>query len=200
MTPIKKWPRIGCWAAIVGGLCWVTKGGLILLAGDQPPILFEIAPAFFALALVELSSHVNGRSRLAQIGVVLAVLGGGAAILNSLRELWMVVTGTAITEIELISALAGFGWLLGLLLVGIPVWRRKALPGKWRYLPFSMGIVSFPLIILFATIGEVSTLEVDLAQRLIEIPLVLIGLGWIGLGWQMLAQRSYYLETVTDLE
>jgi len=130
------------WAAILGGFCWILKGGLILLTGEQPPVLFEVAPVFFAAAMVGLAGLINGRSRLAQAGLVFAVIGGMAAVFNSLRELWAVATGRAIIEIELFSALAGFGWLLGLLLVGIPVWRRQALAGKWRYLPFLMGFLS----------------------------------------------------------
>lgn len=53
--------------------------------------------------------------------------------------------------------------------------------------------LSFPLIILFTIVGEVSSLQPDLAERLIEIPLVMIGLGWITLGRQMHAQRENYL-------
>jgi len=41
-------------AAILGGLCWIVKGALIMLTGEQPPYIFEIAPVFFALGAVGL--------------------------------------------------------------------------------------------------------------------------------------------------
>ena len=183
----KSWRWIGGWAAIVGAMCWVVKGGLILLTGNQPPLLFEIAPAFFAVAIVGMVDCVNGRSRLAQIGVGFAVAGGVAALFNSVRELAMIITSRAISEIELFSVLAGFGWLLGLLLVGIPVWRQGVFSDFWRRLPVITAVSAFPLIVLFSILGEIVGENTNLGERMIEIPLILIGLAWIGIGWQLLS-------------
>lgn len=188
MMITEKRVRIGGWAAILGGVCWIFKGGMILLTGEQPALFFEIAPAFFAVAIIGLVGLLNGRGgQLALVGMVLAVVGGVAALLNSVRELMLVLTGEAFAEIELISALAGFGWLLGLLLVGIPVWQTHALPGKWRMIPLLLAVSSFPLLIVFSILAEVLDLAPDLAERMIEIPLVLIGLIWVGLGRVMVS-------------
>lgn len=52
----------------------------ILLAEVQPPLLFEIAPLFFAVGLWGLYVVLNDRySRLARTGTVVASLGGIAA-------------------------------------------------------------------------------------------------------------------------
>lgn len=176
--------RISGGAAAIGGFCWFIKSGLILLTGEQPPLLFEIAPAFFAIAIVGLAGSLNGQSRLAQTGMVIAIGGGAAALLNSVRELLITVTGMVFMEIELISILAGLGWLIGLLFVGIPVWRRQIFPGKWRFLPVLMAVSPLPMIILFSIMGEMMGIEPALGERLIEIPLLLLGLGWIALGWR----------------
>lgn len=183
----EKWILIGAWTAIVGGMCLTIKGGMILLTGDQPALLIEIAPVFFAVAIVGLFGCLNGRGGwLARAGIVLAVAGGLAALLNSTRELMILITGEAITEFEPLSALAGFGWLLGLLLVGIPIWRTQALPGKWRMIPLFIVTSIMPLIVTFSIVGEVTGMAPDMAERLIEIPLVFLGFIWLGLGRIML--------------
>lgn len=183
--------RISGGAAAIGGLCWLIKSGLILLTGEQPPLLFEIAPAFFAIAIVGLAGRLNGQSRLARAGVVIAIAGGVAALLNALRELLITVTGMVLVEIELISILAGFGWLFGLLFVGIPVWRRQIFSEKWRFLPVLMAVSPLPMIILFSLMGEVMGIEASWGERLIEIPLLLLGLGWMALGWRLVFNNKY---------
>ena len=174
--------RVSGGAAAIGGFCWVLKSSLILLTGEQPLLLFEIAPAFFAIALVGLAARLNGQSRLARAGVISAIAGGVAAFLNSVRELLMAATGMVLMEIELISIAAGFGWLFGLLFVGIPIWQRQAFSGKWRLLPVLLAVFPFPMIILLSIVGEGMGLEPAVGERLIEVPLLLLGLGWVALG------------------
>ena len=43
--------RLGGVAALLGGVAWAVKGGVILAGGDQPPLLFEAAPCLFGLGL-----------------------------------------------------------------------------------------------------------------------------------------------------
>ena len=177
--------RISGGGAAIGGFCWLIKSGLILLTGVQPPLLFEIAPAFFAVAIVGLAEQLYGQSRLARAGAVIAIVGGVAALLNTLRELLLIATGMALMEIELMSITSGLGWLIGLLFVGIPIWRRRVLTDNWRFLPVIMAVAPLPMIILFAVTGELMGIEAHLGERLIEIPLLLLGLGWIALGWHL---------------
>ena len=51
--------RYGSLGAIVGGLLLVIKGSAILITGHQPPLLFQIAPLFIGLGLLEISSPIR---------------------------------------------------------------------------------------------------------------------------------------------
>ena len=183
--------RVSGGAAAIGGLCWLLKSGLILLTGEQPLLLFEVAPAFFAIAIVGLAGRVNGQSGLARAGAMIAIAGGVAALLNSVREVFIAATGMVLMEIELISIAAGFGWLFGLLFVGISMWRRQTFSGRWRLLPVLLAVVPFPMIILLSIVGEAMGLAPAVGERLIEIPLLLLGLGWMALGWHLVFNSKH---------
>ncbi len=66
---------------------------------------------------------------------------------------------------------------VGLVLLGIAVRRADALPGRWRSLPLAIGAGGFPLMIVVGGVLEA------LSERLLEIPLVVLGLAWIALGY-----------------
>src|SRR5688572_4453848 len=79
----RTWSRVGGVCAMVGGLCWAVKALAILVTGDQPPILFEIAPVFFAAGLIGLYAKLPARrGPAARIGIALATISGALAVLG----------------------------------------------------------------------------------------------------------------------
>ncbi len=57
-------------AAFIGGLMWIYKSLGILLTGDQPDYVFEVAPAFFGASLAVLVYAL--RRELRRPAIVLA--------------------------------------------------------------------------------------------------------------------------------
>ena len=48
-------------AAILGGVLWIVKGGVILFGGEQPDYIFALAQFLFAIGLMGLYSLLRGR-------------------------------------------------------------------------------------------------------------------------------------------
>ena len=161
--------RIGGLAAMVGGLLWAVKGGAILLTGQQPPVVFEAALPLFALGLLGLHARLEGRGGpLGKAGVLVAYAALAAAVL------------VLVASLPPLYAVAGFGPFLGLVLMGSATLQAKVFPPPWSALPLALGLGG-PLLILagggLALMGE----------RLLEIPIVLVGLAWMLLGYSVLA-------------
>lgn len=161
--------RVGGLAAMVGGLLWVVKGGSILLTGRQPPLVFEAALPLFALGLLGLHARLEGRGGpLGKAGVLVAYAALAAAVI------------LLVAPLPPLYAVAGFGPFLGLVLVGSATSQARIFSPPWSALPLAMGLGG-PLLILagggLALMGE----------RLLEIPIVLVGLAWMLLGYSVLA-------------
>lgn len=163
--------RLSGLAAMVGGLLWVVKGGAILLTGQQPPVVFEAAMPLFAVGLLGLHARLDGRGGpLGKAGVLVAyaALASAAIIL--------------MTPLAPFYAVAGFGPFLGLVLLGSATLQARVFPSPWRALPLAMGLGG-PLLILM---GGVLAL---ISERLLEIPIVLVGGAWILLGYWVLVVK-----------
>lgn len=160
-------------AALVGGMLWVFKGGAVLLRYDQPEHAFEVAPLLFALVTLGLAPRVPP-SRARRIGIVLAVtavLGGLIAAASS------VVTGSVL----------GAGLLTGtvtmtaaLVIVGLGLRRSGTAVGR---LLLVLGLGTIPAI---AAGGALSLLD----ERLLEAPIVAIGLVWIAVGLALVRSKT----------
>ncbi len=164
--------RLGGLAAMVGGLLWVVKGGSILLTGQQPPVVFEAAMPLFAVGLLGLHARLEGRGgSLGKAGVLVAYAALAAAGL------------LLVAPLPPFYAVAGFGPFLGLVLVGSATLQARTLPPPWSALPLALGLGG-PLLILagggLALMGE----------RLLEIPIVLVGVAWMLLGYSVLAVKG----------
>jgi len=63
--------RLGGVAALLSGVAWTVKGGVILAGGDQPPLLFEAAPGLFGLGLwsVAHATMLPSHRRTAALGL-----------------------------------------------------------------------------------------------------------------------------------
>lgn len=164
------WP--GGVAAVIGGLMWVVKGMSILLTGDQPPVVFGAAMLFFAVGLLGLGARLGERrGPLGKAGVVVAYIVVVSAVVAFAAELTPFI------------AVAGFGPFIGLVLLGSATSRAGIFPSPWSALPLAMGLGG-PLLILAG--GGLALIN----ERLLEVPIVLIGCAWMLLGYSVLAVKN----------
>ena len=164
--------RLGGLAAILGGLMWVVKGGGILLTGEQLPVVFEAAMPLFAVGLLGLHARLGERGGpLGKAGVLVAYAAMASAVV------------AFVTPLTPFIAAAGFGPFLGLVLLGSDILQARIFPPPWSALPLAMGLGA-PLLIL--TGGVLALIN----ERLLEIPIVLVGLAWILLGYAVLAVKG----------
>lgn len=182
--------RLGAVASVTAGACWVVKAVGILATGEQPPIVFELALVLFPVALVGLFATLGRRGgRLATWGLVLAVTAVVSAVVMGLGLLlgpedWMPADGT-VTVLTPFIALTGFGTIVALLLLGLAVIRTKALSGRWRTLPLGLAVSYVPLMALGGALEAVN-------ERLLEVPVLLLGVAWIALGAVVARDASVY--------
>jgi hypothetical protein len=168
----------GAFCAFIGGLCWVVKGGWILVYGWQPRVIYEVAPLFFPVAAGALVVLPKVRSRLATNGLVAAGIAELAAVLSVLGFLlgptdWQPNASTA-TVLSPLIALSALGTLLSLVLLGLPVRWARALPGRSRNLPLVIGAGAIPALVIGGLLEMLRT-------HLIETSTVIVGLAWIAL-------------------
>ena len=172
--------RCAAAAAIFAGGAWIIKAGLALATGNEPAAAFAIGLGLFPFALLGLWSLVRAvPGRSAQLGGTLAAAAASSVVLATLVR----AVGGAdvepsedeITALTPFIALAGFGTFAALLVLGIAVRRVGALPGRYASLPWAMGLAAIPLLIFG---GALETLN----ERLLELPVALLGLGWVMLG------------------
>lgn len=155
---------------MLGGLFWILKAGAILLTGNQPPFLFEVAPMLFAGGLIGLHARIDGRAGVVgTIGLGLAIVSGVTAVFALLipsssgsESFSPLILGTYLTELG------------SLIVLGMAARRTRAI--RWSLLPLIVGIATFPLI---AVGGALQMLN----PRLLEIPILLLGATWVWLGY-----------------
>jgi hypothetical protein len=95
-------------------------------------------------------------------------------------------TDDEVTVLTPFIAIGGFGTFAALVVLGIVVRRSSALSAPYTSLPWAMGVATIPLLIVGGALEAVS-------ERLLEIPIALLGLCWIALGaalWNDAAQET----------
>lgn len=153
--------RVGGAAGLLGGLAWVVKSVTILVTGHQPPLTYEVALPLLGASLVGVAHLVlePGRRRtLVLTAAWLAVLTGSVALGSELLgESW-----DPSIAVWALSLLAGQVGLLGV--------RPAPAPLTWW-----TGVSTVPALLVGGALAEVD-------ERLLEVPLVCIGLAWMAIG------------------
>lgn len=159
---------IGGAAGVAGGLAWVFKDMAILAVDGQRPLAFEVALPLFGLSLVGVALLTSrGSRRTIVVGLA-----------------WLaVVTGL----MALVSELLDKGWdesiaasSLALLIGQLTLARSGRAPAP---LTFWTGVATLPALAVGGALAEVD-------ERLLEIPLVCVGLAWMLVGWVTLRNRD----------
>lgn len=161
--------RLGGVAALLGGLAWTVKGTVILGGGDQPPLLFEAAPLLFGVALFGVANATMPPSRRRRAAIGLALVSVVAAVAALVSDLVGEVVGVTLAG----SSLA---LLVGLLALD----RRGSQPAP---LAWWIGVAMVPALVAGGILSEFD-------ERLLEIPLICIGLAWMVVGLQTLRTGS----------
>ena len=184
--------RLAAAAAALGGVAWTLKAGVVLATGDEPPGAFAVGLVLFPFALLGLWSLLGraGERPAARVGGFLAAIAAACGVLALLvRAAGGEGVEPAEDEVTLLTPFitgAGAGTLLALVALGVAVRRTTALAPSYASLPLTMGLAIAPLLIVGGALESVS-------ERLIELPVALLGLGWIGLGialWNAPSQRK----------
>ena len=163
--------RLSGLAAMVGGAFWVVKGGVIMLGGSDPDLLIP-AQFFFALGLVGLHARLGGRDGWPRRGG--GILAYTALVLSAVNASYSVFfakegpsTPFPFSATYLAASVAIFA---GLVFLGVAVLRIDVLRGRWRFVPLVLGLSAFLPVWVLALVH-------------LEIPVVLLGLGWMLLGY-----------------
>ena len=105
-----------------------------------------------------------------------ALAWAGVALAGVSAAVYVATTDDEAFPLSATMPLTALSILVGFVLLGIAVRRADALPGRWRSLPLAI-VAGFPLMIVVGGVLEA------LNERLLEIPLVVVGLAWIALGY-----------------
>lgn len=179
----KRLVGVAAIASAMGGACWMVKGSAILITGDQPPLLFEIAPAFFVLGLLGLYLLLDqDRSRTVKAGGIAVALAAALAFTTWLLSVTDRSTGSE-ERFQPTLLLAFIALFTGLLLLGLATRRDRALGEGWSALPLALA-AGIPVMMVVGGLLE----AID--ERLLEVPLVLYGFGWVGLGYALGRSRN----------
>jgi hypothetical protein len=166
---------------VAGGICWGVKSLAILVTGEQPPILFELAPTFFTAGLIGLYAGIPEKTGLAKAGAALATVGLAMSVVAlvttrfGFEETAEDEFSPAIfsTFLLVVSALAVLG----------AASRRQNVLSSTNWLPLGLAISFVPLLMVG---GLLSALN----ERLLELPLLVIAVGWTALGYVMVRTGS----------
>ena len=163
--------RLSELATLLGGAMWVVKGGVIMLGGPDPD-LFIPAQFFFALGLLGLHTRLAGRGGWpGRVGGFLAYAAVALSAVNAPYSLFFAEDGPQtpfpFSATYFAGALTVF---VGLTLLGIATLRAGILPPRWKILPLAIGVSALLPVWVLALIH-------------LELPVVLLGLGWMLLGY-----------------
>ncbi len=165
--------RWGGVAAMLGGAFWIIKGGLIMLGGPDPD-LFVPAQLLFALGLLGLRARLAGNGGWPErAGGMLAYAAVALSAVNAPYSIFLDEDGPQTPfPFNVTYLAASLAIFVGLVLLGISVLRTGTLPPGWRLLPLAIGVSALLPVWVLALVH-------------LELPVVLLGLGWVLLGYAL---------------
>ena len=171
---------VGGAAALAAGVCWAAKGAAILATGNQPSLLFEVAPVLMAVAVLVLAQQLPpGRPRTTGTGVAAAALLAGLVVLaGQVVPVPRVGYGIAMAGANLLIIVA-------LVIAGLSLRQRSS-----AHLPLALGLATLPALLLGGLAAEL------IGERALELPLVALGVAWVVLGVHLAKGRYRDRETV----
>jgi hypothetical protein len=163
--------RLGGLAAMLGGAFWIAKGGLIMLGGPDPDLLIP-AELFLALGMVGLHARLGGQGgRPGKFGGFLAYAAVALSLVNAPYSLFFAEDGPRtpfpFNVTYFVASVAIFVGLISLGIAGL-----RTLPPRWRALPLLLGLAAILPVWVLALVH-------------LELPVVLLGLGWVALGYAL---------------
>lgn len=162
-------------AAATGGVLWTVKAAAVLAGAGQPPHLFELAPAAFAVvALLLARAHTTGGGR--RLPVALGVV---AVAASALAAAWALATGEVLGPAMMLGIIA---MLASLGLTGRSLRRGGRHPVVART-ALALAVGTVPAVLVG---GALSLLD----ERLLELPILVVGAGWIAFGWWLALERE----------
>lgn len=170
----------GVWGigAVLGGILWASKSLAILITGDQPEYIFELAPIALAVAALGLALAWRKETRGTRLPTLLTFVAllstTSAGVSYLVRRDDEGLFGPALM-VGMVSIIVVLFW------VGRSFWRTRA-SDQWRAIPFPLA---WSFVIALPLSGALGALN----ERLLEIPLLTISLGWIWLGVAWLASE-----------
>jgi hypothetical protein len=193
--------RWGGLAAMMAGVLHVVGGLLPTPAGDQP-----FSPGSYLLALVGVLAsllllgglvglHIRQANVYGWLGTAGFLLVFTSTLVGAALVLFMMVaadtTGDTAAALRAPLGVTGLVGLVGLLLLGVATVRARALPLPWAALPLAIGLVEVLAWLVLPPLT--SPLELDWridAFILMDMPPVLVGLGWVLLGYALWSGTS----------
>lgn len=166
-------------AAVLGGMMWVVKGGLIMLGGPDLGELLIVALLLFAVGLIGLHSRLGRHGgRLGRVGGFLAYVAATLSVVNAPYAVFFAEDGSQTPfPFNVTFAIAAFAIFVGLMLLGLAALRAEILPRSWRALPLAIGLLALLPVWVLAFIH-------------LELPVVVLGLAWMLLGYVLWSDKG----------
>jgi len=166
-----RWRVFSGLALLIGATLIAVKSVAILATGDQPPLLFEIAPFFFALGVLGLAPALGLIGARRRVVPALGVVSLVAAAVAVITELTGEVLGAAL-------GVATLGAITGTLVSG---WRPGGDQAKRALVLVAVAVV--PTMLVGGILEEIN-------ERLLEVGLLGYALVWAWAGQRLVARRS----------
>lgn len=179
--------RFAAMLIALGALCLGVKATAIVLTGDQPPVLFEVAGLPLGLGLLLLGRSTmarrDGIGRRMVAALTLAWIAILAATIGTLFELFSIEIVEPLESILAVSS--GFGPLLAALLIGLQLRVQTGSTRRIGRRALLIPIMFMPLIILGGIAGDLA------GERYFELGLLAVAALWLSLAHAIWAAAQH---------